>query len=510
MSSVFYNPGSGGAHALLISLKPLIYVISLGNLQWIVYYWIGSDYLTWAKHIAKMYRSNNLLAAFHFLIILGICVTFGVSVAPAVLSLASPMSRNEFGTSITSDLHNLAINNPLDISHVYQINQAKFSTDSTLLGVVQNTRNYSGIGIGLSDGNGGTIQGVLFNRGIGLDDNSTSFYASKIYLAVTDTASGFMFPPEYRNQSSSGLNNRFAPNAGDDILVFSQSKITYMQEIGSASISDEQLSNATAYDSTASWNLWMQAIANQKSVQVITNSALGTYFNISGAFLPDNSNTCQLPLMVNGNLAIECAATILGQDASGASTVTFASLRYIKGPDFNNDATLAYLSYYSMQYKVFSLIPQKPQPQTPLLKPGLTSKSDQSGNATVFQSALFTVPGLARSDAMSLALACMVALNPAVEFNGLFFDTNPYPVYDVAVLFIILCCLVVGTIIIQFVRHFLYRRLKKVKNQNVDFLVEYDLVIESLTKRDSVSSKRFSLADSFDEIPRPRPSDVML
>ncbi|KAJ3249165.1 hypothetical protein HDU77_007830 [Chytriomyces hyalinus] len=474
------------ANLMILNIKPVIYIIAQAKLDWIVYFWIGSDYQTTFKHFLRQIKARK--NPIHFLVIIGIIVTILVSIAPSLLVLLAPVSINSVGAPIgtapisasRAALLSVNINSPyaemsrlfkerrLDPTLAYSINTNVYSVSSNNVDIKTSGNSTFGLAMNLTQerGSGTTrVDGTLTNAGNFLGSYEALSFGNEMYLALSTADGDLLESASYRGTSTNGSRQGIKPVTGDDFVIFSRSQITFLQFQSAQTVSSERVS-ISRYGSSASWKLWAKLVQNNNAT--VPGIALASNVNAT-AGVDSYGATCRMPEAVQNFTSADCAVTL----SPSPNQVTFATVKFLPDPDRN----LSTFYFTSFTYNVTTLIPKS---STPVLQPFLKSDTNTAGD---FSTVWFSVPGNQRKDAYSLVLASILA----VDFSSMqslvadgFYATNRYQQYDATYLFIFLISLVFSTLIILGTRSVLNRRAKR---KNVKFIVEYDLVVESLSKR---------------------------
>ncbi|KAJ3237829.1 hypothetical protein HDU81_008932 [Chytriomyces hyalinus] len=473
------------ANLMILNIKPVIYIIAQAKLDWIVYFWIGSDYQTTFKHFLRQIKARK--NPIHFLVIVGILVTILVSIAPSLLVLLAPASINNVGAPIGSSpisasraaLLSVNINSPhaemsrlfkerrLDPSLAYSINTNVYAVSSNVDIKTSATLTF-GLALNLTQelGNGTTRRdGTLTNVGNFDGSYEPLSFGNEMYLGVSTTEADLLEAASYRGNSTSGSRPGIKPVTGDDLVIFSRSQVTYLQFQSAQTVSSERVS-ISRYGSSTSWKFWAKLVQNNNAT--VPGIALASNVNTT-AGVTSFGSACNMQGAVQNFSTADCTVTL----SPSPNQVTFATVKFLPDPD----RQLSTFYFTSFTYNVTTLTPKS---STPVLQPFL--KSD-AGGIPSFSTVWFSVPGNQRKDAYSLIVASILA----VDFASLqslvadgFYATNRYQQYDATYLFIFLISLVFSTLIILGTRSLLNRRAKR---KNVKFIVEYDLVVESLSKR---------------------------
>ncbi|KAI8843493.1 hypothetical protein BJ741DRAFT_660504 [Chytriomyces cf. hyalinus JEL632] len=472
------------ANLMILNIKPVIYIIAQAKLDWIVYFWIGSDYQTTFKHFLRQIKARK--NPIHFLVIIGILVTILVSIAPSLLVLLAPASINSIGGPIgsapisasRSALLSVNINSPhaemsrlfkerrLDPALAYSINTNVYTVSSNVAIDTSETTTALGLVLNLTQEIGsGTTEGTLTNAGNSNGSYEALSFGNEMYLAISNADGELLQAASYRGNSTNGSRRGIKPVTGDDLVIFSRRQITFLQFQSAQTVSSERVA-ISRYGSSTSWKIWAKLVQNNNAT--VPGIALAS--NVNTTTGPEGYRaTCRMQEAVQNFTLADCTVTL----SPSPNQVTFATVKFLPDPD----RQLSTFYFTSFTYNVTTLTPKS---STPVLQPFLKSDTDAAG---VFSTVWFSVPGRQRKDAYSLVLASILA----VDFSSMqslvadgFYATNRYQQYDATYLFIFLISLVFSTLIILGTRSALNRRAKR---KNVKFIVEYDLVVESLSKR---------------------------
>ncbi|KAJ3237828.1 hypothetical protein HDU81_008931 [Chytriomyces hyalinus] len=471
------------AHFIFISLKPMVYIFAYGRIDWIIYFWIGSDYMTTIKHVISKRRRM------HILLVLGLVVSLLVTLAPAFLTSVSKLRYNTYGKVLgidtTAKLRSRIADNqqstpqtdlyafmslqppPLDPALDYSLNPDIYSSVSTPLSLIKTTTEpaFTGVAVQMSDSDNADTE-VLFAH-VG-DASGFGYYRTTLELGFLSKASQFVPSASYKSTPSLLNLGTLNANVGDDVIVVSQKRITLFRQTESNTLYGEGIGARTNIAASTSWLMWSELLATQSNPARVSTSTLFT--NQVNTRNTIDATGCRMTELANN--FTQCITTILSNDLT---TVTFASVTYAR-----QGAMPGTISFTSQTFKVSAFTTRSGKA---ILSSNIVSSGNVADKAATFQSAWLIVPGSSRFDAYSLVMASFITSNDPNELvaNG-FYVTDRFPQYDVTTLVFVLAGLGVGTILLQVATFILYKRNKHLKEQDVGFILEYDLVVESFER----------------------------
>ncbi|KAI8616022.1 hypothetical protein BC830DRAFT_1119778 [Chytriomyces sp. MP71] len=549
MSSLFYAPDNTkwrvysndavrqivltlAANLIILNIKPIVYIVSAGRLDWIVYYWIGSDYQTTMKHVWRQIRNRG--NPLHLLVVIGILVTVFVSIAPSVLVLVAPEKTNTIGQPIgnapivqnrlpllassfpspSRDMAQIFSNGILDASLTFKVNPETFKSTSAGLSLQQRqitNFTYSGVPVNFTwQGSSSGSVAILANVGnVGFGPQDSVFTGNDVKLALI--ADERVPAPQYTSYNTPSLRT-IKLQAGSDLAVFTDTGIVYLQYNAGNVFSQEQVNDAVNhFDSSTSWRLWTEAIKTlnsnvfiaQNSKQITLVPSTSTTTNITTGACDMNTFWAKRTSFFS---FVECTATAL--DFSGGN-VSYTSIKWSPcdaTSTLNTNALTCkpgsgLLWFTTYQYTIAALTPTDTTKK--VLTDQIIAQAPTDTGRAQYRAAWFLVPGrLTKSrsmgtnnraalDAYSLALTSMIAVDTSTRDNLVasgFVAINTYSQYDITLLLIILMCLIMSTVFVHIAQYLVYVRLK---SNDIDYIVEYDLVVESLIGRDGFSTQNF-------------------
>ncbi|KAJ3234346.1 hypothetical protein HDU78_005887 [Chytriomyces hyalinus] len=471
------------AHFIFISLKPMVYIFAYGRIDWIIYFWIGSDYMTTIKHVISKRRRM------HVLVVLGLVVSLLVTLAPAFLTSVSKLRYNTYGKVLgidtTAKLWSRIDDNqqstpqtdlyaftslqppPLDPALDYSLNPEIYSSVSAPLSLAKTTTEpaFTGVAVQMSDSDNADIEALFSHVG---DLGGFGYYRTSLELGFLSKAGQIVPSASYKSTLLPLNLGTLNVNVGDDVIVVSQKRVTLFRQTESNTLYGEVIGARANIGASTSWLLWSELLATQSNpARVSTSTLFADRANIRNSI---DVTGCRMVELTNN--FTQCLTTVLSNDLT---TVTFASVTYTQ-----QGVMPGAISFISQSFKVSTFTTRSGKA---ILSSNIVSSGNVADKAGTFQSAWLIVPGYSRRDAYSLALASLLTSNDRNELvaNG-FYVTDRFAQYDVTTLVFVLAGLGVGTVLLQVATFILYKRNKHLKEQDVGFILEYDLVVESFER----------------------------